>query len=154
MTWKVEIDKVSSAVPIEPTQADLLKEAQLERKRLDRIERLARDPNLLNEPTRRPDEIDISPDAISLDLLQAIYRNPDQPLSVRIRCAVAALSHEAPKLIAQAQISEGDFATLLEQRIKRFNEAKVIEAKPQAIEHKVESRPPMPRVADKRFRRI
>jgi hypothetical protein len=36
MTWKVEIDKVSSAVPMEPTQVDLLKEAQLERKRLDR----------------------------------------------------------------------------------------------------------------------
>jgi hypothetical protein len=44
MTWKVEIDKVSSAVPMEPTQADLLKEAQLERKRLDRIERLRLDP--------------------------------------------------------------------------------------------------------------
>jgi hypothetical protein len=110
--------------------------------------------NLLNEHARRPDEIDIPPDAISLDLLQAIYRNPDQPLSVRIRCAVAALPHEAPKRSAQAQISEGDFATLLEQRIKRFNEAKLIEAKPQAIESKVESRPPMPRVADKPFRRI
>src|SRR6516165_12639822 len=100
------------------------------------------------------DAIEIPPNGISLDLLQAIYRSTAQPLSVRIRCAVAALPHEAPKLIAQAQISEGDFATLLEQRIKRFNEAKLIEAKPQAIEHKVESRPPMPRVADKPFRRI
>jgi hypothetical protein len=43
MTWKVEIDKVSSAVPMEPTQADLLKEAQLERKRLDRADRLKAD---------------------------------------------------------------------------------------------------------------
>jgi hypothetical protein len=30
---------------MEPTEADLLKEAQLEQKRLDRLERLAHDPN-------------------------------------------------------------------------------------------------------------
>ena len=106
--------------------------------------------SLLKEPVEKVEGIEIGPDEMSLDLLQAVYRNPDQPLSVRIRCAVAALPHEAPKLIAQAQISEGDFATLLEQRIKRFNEAKMIEHKPQVIE----SKPPIPRVADKRFRRI
>jgi hypothetical protein len=104
----------------------------------------------LLEDELKQDEIEIPPNGISLDLLQAIYRSTAQPLSVRIRCAVAALPHEAPKLIAQAQISEGDFATLLEQRIKRFNEAKMIEHKPQVIE----SKPPIPRVADKRFRRI
>jgi hypothetical protein len=65
-----------------------------------------------------------------------------------------AIQHEHPKLIAQAQVSEGDFATLLEQRIKRFNEAKMIEHKPQAIEHKVESKPPLVHTNDKRFRRI
>jgi hypothetical protein len=55
-----------------------------------------------------------------------------------------------PKLAVTALVQEGDFATLLEQRIRRFNEAKMIEHKPQVIE----SKPPMPRVADKRFRRI
>ena len=112
---------------------------------------MTNNPYAIHEPPKdNPGEIEIPPNGISLDLLQAIYRSTAQPLSVRIRCAVAALPHEAPKLIAQAQISEGDFATLLEQRIKRFNEAKMIEHKPQVIE----SKPPIPRVADKRFRRI
>ena len=43
--WIVEVDSCSSAVAMEPTEADLLKEAQLEQKRLDRLERLAHDPN-------------------------------------------------------------------------------------------------------------
>jgi hypothetical protein len=107
--------------------------------------------NLLNEPARKPDEIDLPPDAISLDLLQAVYRNPDQPLSVRIRCAIAALPMETPKLAVSYEANEQDFATLLDQRIKRSQEARLIEAKPQPVDVK----PPMPRVGfDKRFRRI
>ena len=86
--------------------------------------------NLLNEPVRRPEEIEIPPDAISLDLLQAVYRNPDQPLAVRIRCAVAALPHEVPKLAVSYEANEQDFATLLEARIKRLQEMKLIESKP------------------------
>jgi hypothetical protein len=109
--------------------------------------------NLLKEPVQRMDEIEIPADGMSLDLLQAIYRNPAQPLGVRIRCAVAALPHEVPKLIAQAQINEQSFAELLERRIKRFQEARAIEAK--TIEHnEVEVKPPLPRIPDRRYRRI
>jgi hypothetical protein len=99
------------------------------------------------------DAIEIPPNGISLDLLQAIYRSTAQPLSVRIRCAVAALPHEVPKLAVNYDASsQQDFATLLDQRIKRLQEMKLIENRP--IESKVESKAPLPRVADKRFRRI
>ena len=50
------------------------------------------------------------------------------PLSTRIRCAIAALPFESPKLAVTAMVSEQDFATLLDQRLKRME---AIEAKAQ-----------------------
>ena len=55
-----------------------------------------------------------------------------------------------------AQVTEGDFATLLDRRLKRLEEmklieangAKVIEAQPQPVETK----PPLARTNDRRFR--
>jgi|ERR1700730_2495944 len=95
-------------------------------------------------------EIELSRDAISLDLLKAVYRNSDIPLPVRMRAAIAALPHEAPRLQVTAQVSESDFATLLDQRIKRYQEMKLIEAKAPAVEVKA----PLPRIPDRRYRRI
>jgi len=102
----------------------------------------------------------------SLDLLQAVYRDPTQQLSVRIRCAMACLPFETPKLLATAIIQERDFATLLDQRLKRMAEMKLIEAQPtpdatNAVEGKptnenggsVDARLPPP-VPDRRFRRM
>jgi hypothetical protein len=69
--------------------------------------------NLLNEPRRRdPEEIEIPPNGISIDLLRAVYRNPAIPLPVRMRAAGLALPHEVPRLMVSAQVSENDFATL------------------------------------------
>jgi hypothetical protein len=59
--------------------------------------------------------------ATALGLLQAVYRNPSQPLPVRIRCAVEALAYENPKLsaVAVASMSGKSFAAALDRAIAR-----------------------------------
>ena len=77
------------------------------------------------------------PEADSLDLLQAVYRNPDQPLHTRIRCGAMALPFERPKLAVTATINGGDFAERLDKAIERSRNSRngvVIEHQP-AIEH-------------------
>jgi hypothetical protein len=96
--------------------------------------------------------LQLKPDAISLDLLQAVYRNNQLPLTVRLRAAIAALPHEVPKLIAQAILNEQSYAELLDRRLARMKEveAKLIEQQPPQIE----SKPPLSHTPDRRFRRI
>jgi|SRR6516225_3753205 hypothetical protein len=89
----------------------------------------------------------------ALQLLQSVYRNPTVGMTTRMRAAMACLPFEAPKLAVTAVVSEQDFATVLDRRLKRIEEMRteVIEAKPAQIEAKPN---PMPRIADKRYRRI
>ena len=68
------------------------------------------------------------PPANALDFLQSIYRNPLQPLPVRIRAAVEALPFESPKLSATAVLTAADFADRLEKAIARSG-VKMIDAK-------------------------
>jgi hypothetical protein len=64
-------------------------------------------------------------------LLRAVYLNPDQPLSRRIRCAIAALPYEVPKLAVSAAAGGGrDFAAKLEAARKRSGRPPVIEHQP------------------------
>jgi hypothetical protein len=63
----------------------------------------------------------------SLKFLQTIYRNPEVPLPVRMRAAMAALQFEHPKLAVTANVESGDFADQLEQAVKR---SRMIDAKP------------------------
>jgi len=69
----------------------------------------------------------------SLDLLSAIYRDPELPLTVRIRAAIAALPFEHPKLAVTANVSVADFADQLEKAIMRSGKSLVVGA-PRVIE--------------------
>ena len=82
---------------------------------------------------KKPQEIEMPADGISIDLLRAVYRNSSLPLTTRMRAAIAALPFETPKLAVTATVSENDFATLLDRRLKRIEEmkAKAIETTPQ-----------------------
>jgi hypothetical protein len=106
--------------------------------------------------------LQLRPDGMSIDLLRAVYRNPSIPLPVRIRCAVAALPHEVPRLAVTAMVSEQSFAELLDKRLKRMAE---LEAKngnpqphtinqPQIEQPLIEIPKPLSRTPDRRFRRM
>jgi hypothetical protein len=105
---------------------------------------------------RKETPVEMPPNGNSLDLLRAVYCNPSINLQIRIRCAVAALPFEFPKLAVTAVVNEQNFAEALERRLRnmeRINKGngRTIEAKPVP---QVETKPQMPRVADRRFRRI
>jgi hypothetical protein len=70
----------------------------------------------------------------SLDFLQAVYRDPCQPISRRMRAAVAALPFEHPKLAVTATLGPNSgFAARLETAIKRSRgDLVVIDATPAA----------------------
>src|SRR5215467_11873625 len=83
----------------------------------------------------------------SLQYLQSIYRDENQPPSMRIRCAVEALPFENPKLSATA-ISTMDgknFAEALDRAIERSKKPLPLAAP--VLEHEAsELRGPMPRL--------
>jgi hypothetical protein len=77
--------------------------------------------SMLSEP-----EVEIGPAGTSLDLLQAIYRCPDQPLSVRMRAAALCLPYEHQRLAVTAVVDgTEDLGARLSRAIQRS--AKVIE---------------------------
>jgi len=103
----------------------------------------------------------------ALEFLQTIYMNDELPLLTRVRVAIACLPFESPKLIATAVMNEGSFAELLDRRLKRIEEMKLVENKTingnatvtdRTIEPEPKPSPPMPaplnRLYSSRFRRI
>ena len=87
------------------------------------------------EPEPVAESFAMSPDALpsgasSLDLLRVVYRDPRQPLPVRMRAAIAALSFEHPKLSVTANLSAG-FASRLEAMMAARGQQPVIDARPQ-----------------------
>jgi hypothetical protein len=83
-------------------------------------------------------------------------------LSMRLRAAIELLPFSHPKLAVVAQVTENDIATLLDRRIKRYEEmqARTIEAKPaQTIDQPIdppqlEPSKPLARTLDRRYRRL
>jgi hypothetical protein len=71
-----------------------------------------------------------------------------------MRAAISALPHEVSRLALTAIVSEQDFATVLDRRLKRIEEMKAnaIEATPVINGEKVDVRLPR-RLPDRRFRR-
>ena len=119
-------------------------------------------PELVYED-RKEDRLGLGPNAMSIDLLRAVYRNSSIPLPVRIRCAVAALPHEVPRLQVSAQVNEQSFAE--EARLRRIdamngqtqvhnNNSQVIEQTNELDQPQIEAKPVLPRVADRRLRRM
>ena len=66
----------------------------------------------------------------ALTYLRRIYRNPMEPTSVRIRCAVEALPYENPRLsaVAVGRLTGEDFASRLDRAVDASNRAKLIES--------------------------
>jgi hypothetical protein len=84
-----------------------------------------------------------------LNFLKAVYMNAKLPLSVRMRAAIELLPFTHPKLAVTALVNEQDFATLLDQRIRRMEQRQQ-----QTIEQPIEAPKLLPRIADRRFRRM
>src|SRR6516162_867732 len=114
---------------------------------------------------KKSQEIEMPADGISLDLLRAVYRNNQLPLTTRMRAAIAALPFEVPKLAVTAVVSEQDFATVLDRRLRRIEEMKLLENKAvngdttvsdRTIDPEPQPAPaPLKRIYDKRrYRRI
>jgi hypothetical protein len=95
--------------------------------------------------------LQLRPDATSIDLLRAVYRSTSLPLPVRLRAAIAALPHEVPRLAVTALVNEQSFAELLEKRIKRME---AMNGQPPSQGPQIETPKPLPRIADRRFRRM
>ena len=70
--------------------------------------------------------LELEPNATSLDLLRAVYRCAALPLPTRIKCAIAAVQFEHPKLAVTAVIPQGD------EWVKRMDEC--IEASSKVLE--------------------
>jgi len=84
-----------------------------------------------------------------LNFLKAVYMDAKLPLSVRMRAAIELLLFTHPKLAVTAMVTENDVATLLDRRLKRME---AMNGKPQP--QTIETKPPLPRLADRRFRRV
>ena len=92
-------------------------------------------------------------------LLREVYRNPALDLPIRMRAAALAIAYEMPKLAVVAQVSESDFASLLDRRIENLKRIEENRANGKMLDGtsvnggEADARLP-PRLPDRPFRRI
>jgi hypothetical protein len=75
----------------------------------------------------------------AVGLLQAIYRNPQVALPVRMRAAIEAAPYERPKLAVTTNMTNENFAAMLDKAILRSRE------QPRQIEHRADETVEPPR---------
>jgi len=83
---------------------------------------------MTNDPYAIPEPDE--PQSLKLDALrylQMIYRDPQLSTAVRMRAAGLAIPYEVPKLAVTAVVSEQDFATVLDRRLKSYRRILVTE---------------------------
>ena len=105
--------------------------------------------------------LEVPADANPVDFLMALFRDRTQPMTRRLRAAIECAPYVHSTFRATAIIQGGDFASRLERAVSRSkgNAVKVIEAKPSSegegskLASIVEVRAPLPRAAEKRYRR-
>jgi hypothetical protein len=99
------------------------------------------------EEAQRPPLVEFPENGTSLDLLQAIYRNPSLPLSTRKSAAAIAIQFEHPKLGVSLNLPwNDDFADRLTRAVERSSRVMKMIDPPNIIEQ-----PPPP---DRKLRRI
>jgi hypothetical protein len=66
----------------------------------------------------------------ALEYLQSVYRDPTQSEAQRVRCAMAALPFESPKLAVIANFDPDGFAKRMEEIMERRGLRAVLDSKP------------------------
>ena len=96
----------------------------------NKVTKVTKGRSMTNDPYAIPEPDE--PQSLKLDALrylQMIYRDPQLSTAVRMRAAGLAIPYEVPKLAVTAVVSEQDFATVLDRRLKRIEEMRVLENK-------------------------
>ena len=96
----------------------------------NKVTKVTKGRSMTNDPYAIPEPDE--PQRLKLDALrylQMIYRDPQLSTAVRMRAAGLAIPYEVPKLAVTAVVSEQDFATVLDRRLKRIEEMRVLENK-------------------------
>src|SRR6516164_8434946 len=90
------------------------------------------------------ENVEIGPTDLSIDLLRAVYRNNQLPLTTRMRAAISALKHEVPTLGISVVVNDDDIATRLDRAIARIaaaNNQKVINGRTVVPEPTIQPEP-------------
>jgi hypothetical protein len=119
----------------------------------------------IEEKQKVEGQIQLSTNATSLEFLQAIYRDPTQPIQRRMKAAGMALPFERPKLGVMVQVDGNDLADRLlraiaaSDKVMNSQSRQVIEHEPTPVAAASPTEPPdhsapFAQNAKHRFRRL